>query len=244
MGDGNTQSSSRAPPLSSRRRLTSSPTVRHLPLLMERTSLQRPWAGSLSRAPRRAHILDVVIKVLAERGYRGATMLEVARRSSASKETLYAWFGNKPRLFEAVIRRYAERFRLAVNEHLDGGASVEAVLTGFGRAMAAHLLGDYAVAVYQAAVSEASSTPALAASLSRLCRDPIHGNLVRYLEQCGARGLLKIEDANEAADTFVGLLLGDAQPRRLLGVLDSPSESDIEVRAKRAAGLFLRLYDA
>lgn len=107
--------------------------------------------------------------------------------------------------------------------------------------MAAHLL---AVAIHRAAVSEASSTPALAASLSRLCRDPIHGNLVRYLEQCSARDLLSIEDANEAADTFVGLLLGDARTRRLLGVLDSPSESETEVRAKRAAGLFLRLCHA
>ena len=211
---------------------------------MERTSSQPPRARTASRAPRRAHILDVAVEVLAERGYRDTTTLEIARRSSASKETLYAWFGNKPGLFEAVIQRYAERIRLALNGHLDGDVPVEAALTGFGRAMAAHLLGDHAVAINRAAISEASSSPSLAGSLSRLCRDPIHGTLARYLEQCAARGLLDVEDANEAVDAFVGLLLGDARTQRLLGVVDSPCESDIEVRATRAVGQFLRLYRA
>ena len=211
---------------------------------MERTSPQHPRARKLSRAPRRAQILDAAVKVLAGRGYRDTTMLEVARRSSASKETLYAWFGNKPGLFDAVIRRNAERFRRALDGHLDGDAPVEAALTGFGRAMAAHLLGDNAVAINRAAISEASSGPSLAESLSRLCRDPICGVLVRYLEQCDARGVLNVEDANEAAEAFVGLLLGDTHNQRLLGVLDSPCESDIEVRTTRAVGQFLRLYQA
>ena len=207
---------------------------------MERTSTDKQ---SFTRA-RRAHILDVAVEVLAERGYRDATMLEVARRSSASKETLYAWFGNKPGLFESVIRRSAERILRALNGHLDGDVPVEAALTGFGRAMAAQLLGDHAVAIDRAAISEAFSGPGLAGSLSRLCREPIHGALVRYLEQCDARGLLNVEDANEAVGTFLGLLLGDARTQRLLGVLDAPCESDIDVRATRAAGQFLRLYHA
>ena len=169
-------------------------------------------------------------------------MLEVARRSSASKETLYAWFGDKLGLFEAVIRRNAGRVRLALNGHLDGDTSVESALTEFGRALAAHLLCDNAVAINRAAISEASSGPSLAGSLSKLGREPIHRAFVRYLERCHARGLLGIEDPNEAVDTFVGLLLGDAQTLRLLGVAGVPGEADIDRRARRATTQFLRLY--
>ena len=211
---------------------------------MARTSAQHPRVKSLSRTPRRAHILDVTARVLAECGYRGATMLEVARRSSASKETLYACFGNKPGLIEAVIRQDAERFFRALNGHLDGDTPLEAALTGFGQTMAAHFLGDDAVAINRAAISEASASPSLAASLSRSCREPVRGMFVLYLEECDARGLLNVEDANEAVDTFVGLLLGDAHTQRLLGVLDSPCESDLEVHATRAVEQFLRLYRA
>ena len=169
-------------------------------------------------------------------------MLEVAQRANASKETLYAWFGDKLGLFEAVIRRNAGAVRLALNGHLDGQTSVEAALTHFGRTLAAHLLCDNAIAINRAAISEARSGPSLAGSLSKSGREPTQRALVRYLEQCHARGLLNVEDPDEAVDTFVGLLLGDAQTRRLLGVMDVPSETDIEGRATQAARKLLRLY--
>lgn len=195
-----------------------------------------------SRTPRRGHILDVAAKVLAERGYRDTTMLEVAKRASASKETLYAWFGDKLGLFEAVIRRNAVRVRVALNGHLDCESPVEATLTDFGRALATHLLCDNAVAINRAAISEACSGPALANSLARVGREPIRRAFVGYLEQCRARGFLDIEDVAEAADTFVGLLLGDVQTQRLLGYGYAPSEADIDDRATRATARFLRLY--
>ncbi len=49
---------------------------------------------------RREEILEVALSVLAERGYRGASMREIAERAQASKETLYSRFGNKRELFE------------------------------------------------------------------------------------------------------------------------------------------------
>ena len=86
----------------------------------------------------------------------------VARQASASKETLYAWFGEKLGLFEAVMRRNAGRARVALNGHLDDDTPVEAALTEFGHALAAHLLCDNAVAINRAAISEARSGPSLA----------------------------------------------------------------------------------
>ena len=211
---------------------------------MEGASPQRPQPSRASRELRREQILDVALKLLAERGYRHTTTLEVALRSSASKETLYAWFSNKTGLFQALIAHNAEPFLQALHQHLDGDAPVEAALTGFGRTMAAHLLGDNAVAILRAAISEASSDPSLANSLSGLGSEPIHAAFVRYLEQCRARSLLNVEDPDEAADVFVGLLLGDALTQRLLGVLDAPCESGIEIHATRAARRFLHLYHA
>ncbi len=195
-----------------------------------------------SRVPRRGHILDVAAKVLAERGYRDTTMLEIARRSSASKETLYAWFGDKLGLFEAVVRRNAVRVRVALNGHLDRDTPVETTLAAFGYALATHVLCDNAVAISRAAIAEASSGSVLAGSLTRVGREPIRRTLVGYLEQCRARGLLNVEDYDDAVDTFVGLLLGDVQTRRLLGIVAAPCEADVEDRAKRAAEQFLRLY--
>jgi hypothetical protein len=58
------------------------------------------------------------------------------------------------------------------------------------------------------------------------------------------RGAMKIDDPSRTAEEFLGLLLGDTQIRRLLGVLSAPKKSEIEARAARAAKNFLRLYAA
>ena len=194
------------------------------------------------RAQRRDAILDAAAAILQERGYRGTTMLEVACRVSASKETLYAWFGNKSGLFQAVIRRNADTVRTVLEGHLDANAPVEEALVDVGRALADLLLGDSAVAINRAAISEARSEPVLARILMETGREATLPFFVQYLEQCRDRNLLDFDEPWEAAETFLGLLLGDMQIRRLLGVVDAPEIGDIEERAKRAAIKFLRLF--
>ena len=169
-------------------------------------------------------------------------MLEVARRVSASKETLYAWFGNKSGLFQAVIRRNADTVRTVLEGHIDANAPVEEALVDVGRALAGLLLGDSAVAINRAAISEARSEPVLAQILVEKGREATLPFFVRYLEQCRERNLLDFDEPWEAAETFLGLLLGDAQVQRLLGVVDAPEIGDVEERARRAAIKFLRLY--
>ena len=112
---------------------------------MERSPAKRQRKNA-SHVPRRAQILDIAVDILAERGYRDTTMLAVAQRAAASKETLYAWFGDKLGLFEAVVRRNVARTRVKVNEYPDN-VPVESVLTDFGRVLAAVLLDEQAVAI-------------------------------------------------------------------------------------------------
>lgn len=169
-------------------------------------------------------------------------MLEVAQRASASKETLYTWFGDKLGLFEAVIRRNAARTRVAVNGYRDSEVPVESVLTDFGRTLLAVLLDENTVAIDRAAVSEARSAPSLAKSVAKLGRGSTLHTFAAYLEQCRACGVLQIDDVHDAAETFLALLLGDAHTRRLLGLTETPSEASIEDKAERAVRKFLRLY--
>jgi AcrR family transcriptional regulator len=197
-----------------------------------------------TRDKRRDELLDVAIEVLSEKGYRAASMLEVARRAAASKETLYAWFGDKRGLFEAVIRRNAEAVQAVLARHLEGDASTEVVLVEFGRALLELLLGDGAVAINRAAISEARSDPRLAQILASTGRDSTLPSFIRFLERHREQGALSLEAPSEAAENYLGLLLGDTQIRRLLGLLPPPKKAQIEARAAQAAKDFLRLYAA
>jgi AcrR family transcriptional regulator len=196
-----------------------------------------------SSAVRREEILLVALSVLAERGYGGASMREIAGRARASKETLYAWFGDKRGLFEELVRWQAERVDAALTPSFDGEASdAPQVLRDFAVELQKLLLGERSVVINRAAISEATTDPTLAAALAAGGRESVVPRLVRYLERQRERGLLEFDDPQNAVDVLIGLTIGDRQVRRLLGVLPMPELEQIEARADRAVGAFLTLF--
>ena len=196
-----------------------------------------------SSVERREEILKVALSVLAERGYRGASMREIAVRSHASKETLYAWFGNKRGLFEELVGWQAERVHAVIAPNLErDGDDPSEVLRAFAVELQRLLLGERAVVINRAAISEATSDPTFAQILATQGRGSVVPKLVRYLEGQRERGRLQFEEAGAAVDALIGLAIGDQQVRRLLGVLPMPEPEQLEARAERAVELFLKLF--
>ena len=198
------------------------------------------WRSSVER---REEILNVALSVLAERGYRGASMREIAERAHASKETLYAWFGNKRGLFEELVRWQAERLDDALVPSLEREAEDPAVvLRAFAVELIRLLLGERSVVINRAAISEAPTDPTFAQILAAKGRGSVVPKLERYLEGQRARGRLDFKDVGSATDALIGLAISDHQVRRLLGVLPMPESSQIEARAERAVRSFLTLF--
>jgi hypothetical protein len=121
-------------------------------------------------------------------------------------------------------------------------ADVSEVLRGFAVELQRLLLGDRAVVINRAAISEATTDPTFARALAAQGRDSVVPKLERYLEEQWERGLLEFEEAGSAVDALMGLAIGDQQVRRLLGVLPMPEPEKIEARADRAVGQFLTLF--
>src|SRR3712207_1938322 len=161
-------------------------------------------------------------------------MREIAERAQASKETLYARFGDKRGLFEELVRWQAEHVDAVIAPNLEHGSDDPSeVLRGFARELQRLLLGERAVVINRAAISEAASDPTFAQILAAKGRDTIGPKLERYLEGQRERGRLGFEEAGTAVDTLIGLTIGDQQIRRLLGVLPMPEHGQIEARAER-----------
>jgi AcrR family transcriptional regulator len=196
-----------------------------------------------SSVERREEILKVALSVLAERGYRGASMREIAVRSQASKETLYAWFGNKRGLFEELVRWQAESVDAVIAPNLErAGDDPSEVLHGFVLELQRLLLGDRSVVINRAAISEATSDPTFARILATQGRGTVVPKLERYLEGQRERGRLEFAETGTAIDALIGLAIGDQQVRRLLGVLPMPEPEQIEARAERTVEQFLTLF--
>lgn len=94
-------------------------------------AMNQPSRKEREQALRQAIIFEATEAVLAERGFHGASVDEIARRAEISVGTLYNLFGSKENLFASVTERRIEDVRGAVR------LRVEAAATGLDKLHAA-----------------------------------------------------------------------------------------------------------
>lgn len=202
--------------------------------------MSRGRLPSEDRAEREDAILDAALEQLVEQGPSALSMLAVARRANASKETLYSWFGNKDGLLTALIERNADRTMGGVQAALsDHDADPREVLVGFARGLLGLLTADASVALNRAAMS----SPALAERLLASGRFRVGPIVESYLAAGRDRGVLAFDDPSEAFELLYGLVVRDLQIRVLLGE-SPPCPDSLDARAADAVDVFLHLTGA
>ena len=191
------------------------------------------------REARRDEVLDAAVEVLAAHGYRQATTARIAGHAGASKETLYAWFGDRTGLFRAVVERNAARADAALEDALTGDADVAEALAAFAERLLDLLLGASALVVNRAAIAEVDDDGGLARVLLERGRFRTGATAERYLRQQMERGRLRDVDPGGAFQLLYGLVVEDRQIRALLG--DATADTDHRAQARRAVERFLVL---
>lgn len=192
------------------------------------------------RQQRRAQILRAAMAEIAEHGYEGATTARIAERAGASKETLYAWFGDKPGLVAALIEANAdESVPIPVPDALDDGCTVDdarQVLTACAEGLLLLLTSRDSIALNRAAMTSA----ALARTLREAGRGRTGEAIEHYLAGLHRLGVVQAPDAGEAFRLFFGLVVRDRQILALLGA-EPPSAQECRAEAARAVERFLAL---
>ncbi len=194
------------------------------------------------REARRQAIEDAAYAVLAEEGYKAASMLAIARRAKASNETLYRWYGNKQGLFRALVERNAETARDMLDAALAGDGAPLVALEALGPVLLRLVTSERAVALNRAAAGDVHDTGTLGAALAAGGRDALKPRIATLLARACETDVLRLADPDEAAELYISLLIGDVQIRRATGALKSLSERDITLRSERAMRLLRQLY--
>src|SRR3954466_15945975 len=88
-------------------------------------SRSRVWRGSRMRtrrprAERERQMLETAHALFAERGYAEVTMDEVAAEVGVTKPLLYAYFGNKERLYLECMKPAGDALEQTVLEAIEG----------------------------------------------------------------------------------------------------------------------------
>jgi AcrR family transcriptional regulator len=199
--------------------------------------------GVSLRAARRREIEAAAFTLLAEKGYRGASMLEIAKRAGASNQTLYAWYGNKQTLFRHLVEENGRAVTLILAEAAEGGGDPLATLRALGPALLAFATGDKAIIMNRAAIIDAGETGVLAEAIEGAARRPILAMTETVMARLIATGAFAAgTDAGEAAESYISLLFGETQLRQAMGQVPPLDEDTLNARADRALALTLRLY--
>jgi len=193
------------------------------------------------RDKRREAILDVARSVFSEEGYAAASMSSIAARLGGSKGTLYNYFKNKEDLFGAYVRDECGRFAEGLFEASDD-RDIAARMTTIGKRFLGNLMSDWAVRVFQLVVAEAHRTPELARMFYEAGPAVGLSRLSQTLEEARARGEIEAEDCEVAAQQFMALCRGGLHFRYALGLIERPSEAEIDATVDESVRTFMARY--
>ncbi|MFA3841996.1 TetR/AcrR family transcriptional regulator [Streptomyces aureus] len=95
-------------------------------------------AKRMPRAVRERQMLDAAVRVFGERGYRAASMDDIAELAGVSKPLVYLYLNSKEELFSACIRRESAALVAAVRAGVSGAGGADRQLWDGLRAFFTH----------------------------------------------------------------------------------------------------------
>ena len=193
---------------------------------------------------KRGQILRGAGIVFAADGYEGASMSRIAAEASVSKGTLYNHFESKAHLFVAFVEAEIAQNLTQLFEGADAGTDPAATLGIIGRRFIRMMLSPTGRTIYRVVVSEAEKFPELARKFYEAGPAQAIGFMSRWLTAQSARGLMRVPDAEFAAEQFFSLCQTRVWFRCKLNLLPNPSEAMLDRVVDGAVEMFLHTYGA
>ena len=187
---------------------------------------------------RDVRLLEVATHLFMERGFDGTSIDAVAEAAGVSKPTVYARYHDKRDLFAAVLQGSIRKWLAPISAATEAQAtetspkSIKTTLHELSRHMVAYTLAPGAGALQRILSGQAVQFPELA----KLANEEGWLRAVRgvssILRQSAARGQIKVDDPELAADMFLNLVLGHSKRLTLYGIATDP---ETEERHRKAA---------
>jgi AcrR family transcriptional regulator len=190
---------------------------------------------------KRRQILDGARKIFMDLGFDGASMNEIARSAGVSKGTLYVYFADKNRLFEAIVEAEAlEQGKEVFN--FDPARDAETTLREFGRAYIQLLCRPGGGSSIRTVMAIAERMPEVG---NRFYENVLEKTIHRFAEYLGARigsGDLAIDDCRLASSQFMMMCQASLFLPFVFQAAPAPSPERIAQVVDSATRMFLAAY--
>jgi len=195
-----------------------------------------------NKEARRIEIENAAYSVIEKKGYKGASMLAIAKQASASNETLYKWYGTKQNLLSSMVEENAKKAGNLLSACLTNDSAPLQTIQDVGPILLEIVTSDKAIILNRAAAVDVYETGALGETIASGGKRAVKKILAQVFDKAQATGLMRFEDAEEVADIYISLLIGDLQIERVIGVRSSLTKEERSTRANRAHTLILQLF--
>jgi AcrR family transcriptional regulator len=192
---------------------------------------------------KRRQILEGARRVFMDLGFDGASMGEIARAAGVSKGTLYVYFADKNRLFEAIVETEIADYSKELY-NFDPERPVVETLTEFGRAYLQILCRPGGGSASRTVMAIAERMPDVGRRFYNNVIAHTIGKLAAYLEARARLGDLTIDDCELAATQFTHLCQASTFQPFLFQAAPAPSAARIAAVIDSATRVFLAAYQA
>lgn len=185
-------------------------------------------------------ILDAAATVLSERGM-AAPIERIAKVAGVSKQTIYNHYGSKQELVRALIARRVTRMTEALDPST-AAENIEAPLASFAEQVLWSSMSTTQVPVTRIIIASGQDMADLAQQIYEVGPELALRKLTHFLEAANQTGRIATPNAKDAAEYFIGMVLGQRYVRQILGMPQRQSHQEIPDIAQEAARRFLRAY--
>lgn len=199
-------------------------------------------AGRNSDPRKRKAIIAAATRLFLKNGFGATSMDDIAKAANVTKQTVYAHFKNKDRLFADIIAAECIRHSPDASMMTDAALPIEQLLVHIGKGFLEMISDPKGLAIHRLVMSEAERKPSLAKLFYETGPKRMNDLLTDYLALQNTRGVLHITNPASAASYFYSLLKGRYHLRMALKVKPLPSKAELERHVKETVVVFMHLY--
>lgn len=185
-------------------------------------------------------ILDAAVEVIGERGL-SAPMAAIARQAGVSKQTVYNHYGSKAELMRALMQRRVESITASLREPGAVENPTEA-LEAYARSVLETVITTKSYSMMRVIILGSGEMPDIAQEVFEAGPLNARRQLAKFLETETRLGRMKVEDFDQAAEFFSGMVMGHSQLRSLLRLPSDKTQEQFGRLAREAAERFMRAY--
>ena len=190
-------------------------------------------------AARREAFLAAAEEVFRDKGFAEATLDDIIARSRGSRQTLYALFGGKQGLFEALVNDACEKIFAGLTPEELAPRPTETALVEIGIRYLTVVTSPACLNLNRLLIAEAPRFPELAQRFWELGPARSRAFLAAFFERQIEREVLQMQDSSSGADHFLEMLSGTVRLQCLIGLRQPPTPEEIEEIARGAVLQFL-----